>query len=409
MYGQRKPVGGPAPSRSAGQTRSPSIIADIKLEDLERLDKTMVLVAFLGLIINVVQVVAISNHSWLKATALSNGQPFTAHLSLASVQFGNDTHPSKDNRFFCVSRSDECSLRQLCATNAATETYSNGMAKYTSKAAWCQASDAGAFATRLLASGLLLGLAATGMTAMYAAQSIPWVADQFDKVEELGFSDEIQKYLIFAGWSALWVFIFCSMVAYATMIPDSLGWGTVELEASFGLLRVCFVLSSLNVAVVANSVFHLWGDDALKTAWDGFMAVPWLSPKKALYIELAIQLALYFMMVVDEVDWAVLLVVIAFIYLGSGQKSFMIMYVTIIIISILFDTIKLLSLPSLDTMTPGESWGAMTWMSVYVLKFLIVGTIVANEYLEAGGKSSAAPAGGYGRQQDEYYDDEPAA
>ena len=118
------------------------------------------------------------------------------------------------------------------------------------------------------------------------------------------------------------------------------------------------------------------------------------------------------MMVVDEVDWAVLLVVIAFIYIGSGQKSFMIMYVTIIIISVLFDTIKLLSLPSLDTMTPGESWGAMTWMSVYVLKFVIVGTIVAHEYLEAGGMpsgASAAPSGGYGRQHDEYYDDEPAA
>jgi len=383
--------------------------AEFDMSQLDRLDKMMVVVACLGLIVNVVQVTAISNHAWLKATALSDGQAFTAHLSLASARFGDGLKAGQDNRYFCQSRSDECSLAELCKKDVSTAVYPNGAPKFTPSSAWCDASDAGSTATKFLFSGLLLGLGATAMTGMYAAQSIPWVADQFDKVEELGFSDEIQKYLIFAGWSALWVFIFCSMVAYATMIPDSLGWGTVELEASFGLLRVCFVLSSLNVAVVANSVFHLWGDDALKTAWDGFMAVPWLSPKKALYIELAIQLALYFMMVVDEVDWAVLLVVIAFIYLGSGQKSFMIMYVTIIIISILFDTIKLLSLPSLDTMTPGESWGAMTWMSVYVLKFLIVGTIVANEYLEAGGKSSAAPAGGYGRQQDEYYDDEPAA
>ena len=289
MYGQRKPVGGPAPSRSGGQTRSPSIMADISIQDLERLDKTMVLVAFLGLIINVVQVVAISNHSWLKATALSNGQPFTAHLSLASVQFGNDTHPSKDNRFFCVSRSDECSLRQLCATNAATETYSNGMAKYTSKAAWCQASDAGAFATRLLASGLLLGLAATGVTAMYAAQSIPWVADQFDKVEELGFSDQMQKYIIAGGWGALWVFLFTSMLSYAVMIPDTLGWGTVSLEASFGLLRVCFVLASVQCALVVNSLFELWSHDSMKSVWKDFMATKLVSARKALYVLLTIQ------------------------------------------------------------------------------------------------------------------------
>jgi len=316
--------------------------------------------------------------------------------------------------FFCQSRSDECSLAELCKRDVPDTAFANGVPKNTPASTWCEASNAGSSATKFLFSGLLLGLGATAMTGMYAAQSIPWVADQFDKVEELGFSDEIQKYLIFAGWSALWVFIFSSMVAYATMIPDSLGWGTVELEASFGLLRVCFVLSSLNVAIVANSVFHLWGDDALTSAWKAFLAVPWVSAKKALYIELAIQLTLYFMMVVNEVDWAVLLVVIAFIYIGSGQRSFMIMYVTIIIISILFDTIKLLSLPSLDSMTPGESWGAMTWMCVYVLKFIIVGTIVAHEKLEgdkAGQASHSAHASssGYAQQHDMYYDDEPAA
>ena len=40
---------------------------------------------------------------------------------------------------------------------------------------------------------------------------------------ELGFSDEIQKYIILACWVALWLFVFVSMVTYAMMIPDSLG------------------------------------------------------------------------------------------------------------------------------------------------------------------------------------------
>ena len=94
---------------------------------------------------------------------------------------------------------------------------------------------------------------------------------------------------------------------------------------------MCFVLSSLNVAVVANSVFHLWGDDVLPKVWKTFMDVPWTTPKKYLYILLALQLMLYFMMVVNDVDWAMLLVVIMWIYLGSGQRSFMIMYLTIIV------------------------------------------------------------------------------
>ena len=380
-----------------------------------------VVVAFLGLIVNVVQVTAISNHAWLKATALSDGQAFTAHLSLASARFGDGLKAGQDNRYFCQSRSDECSLAELCKKDVSTAVYPNGAPKFTPSSAWCDASDAGSTATKFLFSGLLLGLGATAMTGMYAAQSIPWVADQFDKVEELGFSDGIQKYAIFASWVALWLFIFGSMVSYATLIPDSLGWGTVELEASFGLLRVCFVLSSLNTALVANSVFHLWGDDVLPKVWKTFMDVPWTTPKKYLYILLALQLMLYFMMVVNDVDWAMLLVVIMWIYLGSGQRSFMIMYLTIIVISILFDTIKLLSLPAFNAMTPGESFGTTVWMAVFVLKFLVVGTIAAEEYLNGskangdahaatnyGGKAAAKqPA--YQQQQDYYDDDDEAA
>lgn len=387
------------------------------MSDLDRLDKMMVVVALLGMIVNVVQVFAISNHAWLKATAMADGQPFTAHLSLASARFGDGVAIGADNKYFCNTRSGGCSLSELCASGIPDAKFPNGSPKFTPNSAWCSASDAGSLATKLLFSGLLLGLGATGITGMYAAQSIPWVADQFDKVEQLGFSDEIQKYVIFASWVALWMFIFGSMVSYATLIPDSLGWGTVELEASFGLLRVCFVLASVNTALVSNSVFHLWGDDVLPKVWKTFMDIPWAAPKKYLYILLALQLALYFMMVVTDVDWAMLLVVIMWIYLGSGQRSFMIMYLTIIVISILFDTIKLLSLPAFGAMTPGESWGAGVWIAVFAIKFLVVGTVGAEEYLsgaKASGEAHAATNFGgkqppYQPQHDDYDDDEAAA
>ena len=53
-------------------------------------------------------------------------------------------------------------------------------------------------------------------------QSIPWVADQFDKVEAMGFSDTIQKYLIAASWVALWGLVLGSMVAYVRAAPPPL-------------------------------------------------------------------------------------------------------------------------------------------------------------------------------------------
>jgi len=297
-YGRVQPRGtpslpAPAQQRILKDANTITTTAAFTTRDLEKLDKRMVLVAAIGLVVNVVQMVAISNHAWLKATALANGQPFTAHLSLQSVQFGNATALGRDNKHFCVQRrgQDECSLSDLCARKTSTATFSNGISMYTPAFAWCKAAAAGALATKFLFSGLLLGLAGTGITGMYAAQSIPWVAAQFDKVEELGFSDIIQKYIIMCCWGALWLFVFSSMVTYAMMIPDSLGWGAVELEASFGLLRVCFVLISINAAIVAQSSFGLWSQGAMISAWNEFMSTPWLSTRKALFIELALQVS----------------------------------------------------------------------------------------------------------------------
>jgi len=173
------------------------------MDQLDKLDKMMLLVSALGLIINVVQIYAISNHHWLQATAMHDGQPFNAYLSLGSVTFGDAADPAKDNRFFCASFEDECSLRALCSKRVNDNSlFPNGKPRFTPQEAWCQVLAAGSLATRFLFFGLLLGLGATGFTGLYSAQAIPWVAEQFDKIEEMGFSDEHQKMIIGAGWCA---------------------------------------------------------------------------------------------------------------------------------------------------------------------------------------------------------------
>jgi hypothetical protein len=168
--------------------------AEFSVQDLDRLDKVLVIVAAIGLIVNIVQMAAMSNHAWLRATALNDGQPFTAHLSLSSAKFGEADRAGSDNKYFCPkSYSDECTLHSLCYAEYSDETFENGMLKTTPASAWCEALAAGSLTTKTLFFGLLLGLAATGFTGMYAAQSVPWVADQFDQIEEMGFTDDIQK------------------------------------------------------------------------------------------------------------------------------------------------------------------------------------------------------------------------
>ena len=49
-----------------------------------------------------------------------------------------------------------------------------------------------------------------------------------------------------------------------------------------------------------------------------------------------------------------MLVVLAWVYLGGGSRSFMTMYVTFVVVSILFDSIEFAEMPAFASMTTGE-------------------------------------------------------
>lgn len=258
-----------------------------------------------------------------------------------------------------------------------------GLHKTTQPSAWCGFASAGDLTAKLLWGGLLLGLAVTGLTGMYALQMIPWVADQFDKIEALGFSDLIQKYIMATCWVALWAFLFTSMALYSASIPDTLGWGTVELEASFGLLQLSFVLVSANCALAINSIWELWSPRALAAVWDDFRAARPLSARKALYVGLTTQLVLYVIMVVHEVDWALLLLVLSYFYLLSHNPTFLVLYLVLSTISILFDAIRAAELPAFASMTAGEAFGNSLWIAVFALKPVLFLLLILHHKLEA--------------------------
>ena len=154
------------------------------------------------------------------------------------------------------------------------------------------------------------------------------------------------------------------------------------------------MLASVQCALVVNSVFHVWSDDALASFWRAFVATKWLSWKKALYCSLSLQLVGYFFYVVVDVDWAAMLNVLAFIYLAGAGRSFMIMYCTFIVVSILFDLIELAELPAFSAMTSGQAFGAAVWIVIFVLKPVIVGSMIAVDRYE--GADAPPPAGGDG-------------
>lgn len=118
--------------------------------DLKKLDRVPLICAVVSLLINFLLFGAILNFSWLKATALSGGQPFSAYLSLTAVQFGTPNDPTADNKFFCEAGRHQCSLNALCAAEEDPSFFANGLPKSTPTGAWCAAARAGATALSLL-------------------------------------------------------------------------------------------------------------------------------------------------------------------------------------------------------------------------------------------------------------------
>ena len=363
----------------------------VQPQDLTKLNGIPLLCSIVGLVVNLSLLLAMGNHAWVKATALSNGQPFTAYLSLTSVQFGNAQNPTADSGAFCETNllSHSCELGALCAKPDDPATFPNALPKNTPAEVWCVAARAGATAMSLLWLGFIPGLAATAFTFFYAARDIPSVARYVIKVQDMGFTTRNQEMIIAGCWAILWLFEFMGMTVFALMVPDSLGWGNVSLEASFGLLRFSFVTTSIFGAILIAKLFTLWDPHNVAEAWMEFVETKLLTFKKALYLELMLQLILYLFMVVATVDWSGLLIVLAFFYLDAKNRNFMIMYIVLVTISMLFDIVHAASLPSFSNMTPGESFGASLWIVIFLLKPLILATIYAYEQYERPSEDGA--------------------
>ena len=62
----------------------------------------------------------------------------------------------------------------------------------------------------------------------------------------------------------------------------------------------------------------------------------------------------------------------------------------LILVSLFFDVIYALALPSFDNMTEGDAFGASLWITIFILKFVIVGTFGAHEHMNGDLKFDAS-------------------
>ena len=195
-------------------------------------------------------------------TAFYEGELVSAHLSLTHVVFG------AGSLRFCGAA--QCPLRYMCSSYDATlpqgewrqppspppphsppaehigptmERPSPHLA-FTTRETWCEADRAGRRTLALLWFGAVVGLAASGLTLLYAARRTDAAGRQLVRLETAGLSGARQRRLLALCWSGYWASLFGALAWYAAAVPRSLGWGGAALRASFGLLRLCLLLAS---------------------------------------------------------------------------------------------------------------------------------------------------------------------
>lgn len=157
-----------------------------------------------------------------------------------------------------TSDSEYCMLSSLCEASLPEGADPSA---YTPTEAWCALEEAGKLAQTLLWLGFIPGIGTMFLTLLFAAKEIGKVGTYLSKAEKQGISMTIQKYAISACWVGLWAFLFISMVAYAAEVPDGLGVGLISLEASFGVVRLSFLLVSIFGSLLIVSLFDMWRAD----------------------------------------------------------------------------------------------------------------------------------------------------
>jgi len=353
-------------------------------EDLAKLAWVPLGVAVAGLFINCIMLLAWFDVGWLSGYALVDGEPIMAFASLSDVQFGLKGEYTTSVPE-CAAASGVCSFAALSGDCSAVSDSPGSLfgitklAKNTLKSDWCTLARAGSAANGLLWMGFIPGLFATLMTFLYAAKEIPKAAYLFVKLDSYGVTEYVQKIILAASWVAFWLFILISMMVYAANLPDTIGIGAVKFESSFGLLRLTFLMVSFCTSLIITSLFNIWAADNVVEAWIEFQEAKLLSAKKALYLLLMLQMVFYLLLSIKEISWEFLLVFICGYYLDAKVRNFMILYLVLVVISILLDGIKIGFMSSFDSMSPGDLFGSIVFLLIFMLKFGIMGTIYLYE------------------------------
>lgn len=240
---------------------------------------------------------------------------------------------------------------------------------------WCWVETAGTATDILLWMTMIPTVAATLFAIMlFLKVKIPAVQQQFSRLKDIGITESVQNMLLIFVWVFDWIMLFSSLLVYAGCLPDTIGMGPLTFEASFGYIRLSFVLVSISTALLAADLLELWDETEVKNALAEFEKKD--GPVKITYFLVMLQLFLYVLISLERMEWQCLVCLFAIFYLEMGRKNFALMFLGTTLTTMIFDSIFLSKMPLFDNMSGGHQFTEFLFICTFCLKPILMVLIV---------------------------------
>lgn len=215
--------------------------------------------------------IALGTHEWIQGAVVHGGVPAEAYVGLSSVDVnGTSSH-----------------LAALCPKGTSHQVPASFTD--TPPAVWCKCERAGTAGEWLIFLAYVPLWAACLFSAVEGlAATHPRAKAVKAKLSGMGVGQQLQQRALIGFWAAAWLCLFLGLLAYASLAPDTLGWGTVVFEASFNLARLAFLLVTIATALISAKLLGLWHEEAFGEALGDFLEAR--GARRALYFVLCGQL-----------------------------------------------------------------------------------------------------------------------
>jgi len=232
------------------------------------LDFLPLLCAAVALLCILFVTVSLGSHEWIQGTVLRDGKPVEAFVGLSSVTIGGT----------------KSAFGKLCpkGTPHAIPAHFTD----TPPAVWCKCQSAGTAGNWLIWLAYVPLWVACLLSAVEGLAAVDARARSIKA--QLGAMGLANPRVLIGFWAVSWVCLFLGLLAYAGAAPDSLGWGTVHFEASFGLARLSFLLVTICTAAITAKLLRLWHEENFGEALGDFTESRGI--RRALYLTLFAQL-----------------------------------------------------------------------------------------------------------------------